>query len=188
MVKINPSFYTKILKSSSIQEKAYQELNEEVLSAKEELLQEFDSHKVTQELNDGPSREGSDVLPEGYGNLFAFLGIEKNRKPTEEVRSELEKIKVIRKPLVLSNYWKFRIIVPSSEDIERKTMLKWEPRSWVSAITHGLSGFSSFMFKQGEGSRSGYGVQTSNKIRKGVFNGVSYVFGMLGRFKRRISK
>ena len=38
------------------------------------LVNEFESHPVTQEIQDGPSKESSDILPGGYGNLYAFLG------------------------------------------------------------------------------------------------------------------
>ncbi len=180
----------KILKSEQTQKQAFEFLNEKVERAKDELLTEFNQSPVTQELEAGEDAS-SLVLPQGYGNLFGFLGFDAGREPIGPVREELEKIEITsRKPQVSGRTWVFRIIFPSEEDLEKVSKMDWESgRSWINAVTKGLSGFSHFLssLKRRLG-RSGGGVQVESDLRSSgeYFAGTPYVIGMLGRFKRKI--
>jgi len=194
MAKTNlPALKVKILKSRHVQRKASAAIEARVLSAKQELLNEFDKHPVTQEIAAGPDLESSNILPQGYGNLYSFLGFRKGRSPVNEVREELEKIHFVKTPIVSPNKWIFRIKAPSNEDIENKSRMDWESgRSWIHAITYGLSGFSYYLFtlsRKLSSSRSGRGIQTDNQPRGGgeFFAGQSYLFSMLLRFKRKFT-
>ena len=40
----------------------------------EQMVEEFRSHPVTSELNDGPNASNTSGLLGGYGNLFSFIG------------------------------------------------------------------------------------------------------------------
>jgi len=181
----------KFLKSETVQRKASALVNEKVQKAKQELIQEFNESEVTQEIEAGPDVSDSKVLPGGYGNLFSFLGFREGREPIPPLREELEKISVNRKPEITSRKWIFKIRAPSEDDIERVTPMDWESgRSWVNAVTKGLSGFSYFLNKLSKAiGRSGGGIQTKTPVRSGgqFFRGTPYIIGMLGRFKRKIN-
>jgi hypothetical protein len=181
----------KVLKSEAFQREAYKRLADKVERAKEELVQEFNESPVTQEIEAGPDVEHSRVLPEGYGNLFSFLGFEDGSDPVSPVREQLERIGVNKKPQVTANKWVFTIRVPSADDLEKASPMQWETgRSWINAITKGLTGFSYYLstLKRRVG-RSGTGVQTENVIRPGTyFAGTSYIIGMLGKFKRKFTR
>lgn len=185
----------KFLKSESVQRKVSTRLYTKVEKAKEALLEEFDSSPVTKEIEAGPDLAESQILPGGYGNLFSFLGFERGTDPITPVRQLLDKIYMVRKPVIMERYWKFTIRTPSETDFEREAPMTWESgRSWVEAVTHGLSGFSHYMFslKEGrfKGSRSSTGTQVKANLRSTAeyFAGVGYVIGMLGRFKRKFNK
>jgi hypothetical protein len=181
-----------ILKSHDLQKNAFKLVSEKTQQVKEELLQEFDSSPVTQEIKAGPSLTHSAVLPNGYGNLFGFLGFEEGSDPTIPLREELEKISVTStKPEIINKRWRFNIFVPSTEDIDKVTPMQWETgRSWVNAVTKGLTGFSYYVNKLAQSiGRSGGGIQSKHQLRTGVyFAGTPYIIGMLGKLKRKLFK
>lgn len=196
MNKINVSSITaKVVKAKKTQAVVFNTLNSRVLTAKNNLIEEFDTHPVTQEILAGPDVQPSTILPFGYGNLFSFLGFEKESSPVQQVRLLLEKIHLIKKPAVGKTYLGFKLITPSNEDVEKESPMAWESgRSWIHAITYGIGTFSHYVFSTMSGrykkSRSGTAIQVKGYIpsRGEYLTGTSYLFGMLGRFRRKFKK
>jgi hypothetical protein len=182
----------KCLKSQGIQRQIQRALAEKVEVAKEELLHEFEESPVTQEILEGPDAPSSKVLPSGYGNLFSFLGFKEGTDPITPVRELIEKIGLTGRPEVRSRSWIFKIRIPSEDDIEKASPMEWESgRSWISAVTRGLSGFSHYLnsLRRRLGRSTG-GIETKTAVRPGgeYFAGTPYLIGMLGRFKRRFTR
>ena len=59
--------------------------------AQREMVEEFVQHPVTQEINAGPTAGNISGTLGGVGNLFAFLGFEKNSNPTLNILDILNK-------------------------------------------------------------------------------------------------
>lgn len=191
------SIFNKIANCPRAHEKAAQMAERRFIVAKQELLEEFDNSKVTQEIQAGPELDGSKILPKGYGNLSSFLGFHDGREPIGPVRRKLENITMLKRPQVTKKYWIFKVYIPTKGELEKASPMDWESgRSWLNAVTKGLSGFSHYIFTLSRNiGRSGSAVQaTGNSVKSSVrsgseyFGGTSYVFGMLGRFARRITR
>lgn len=187
----NNAILAKMLKSEGIQKQAYALVADKVAEEKRVLIDSFLDSDVTKEIQAGPDVAPSKILPYGYGNLFSFLGFEEGSDPIAPVVDELNKISVTQKPIVTSRTWQFKIRVPSEDDIEHASPMHWETgRSWIDAITRGLSGFSHYLHSLTKRrGRSSGGIQTEEPIRPGgeYFGGTSYLIGMLGKFKRKLT-
>ena len=158
--------------------------------AKRKLLEEFDEHPVTQELKSGPSSTNlSDTLG-GYGNLFSYIGFPEGTDPTTIVRAFLEvSIRLKRSSRRGDLNVSYSVHVPSLQDFGFAKM-PWEGgNSWVSGIESGISGFSYYMTKAADASRSGSAIQIDNKIRsRGSSAGVSYITKIVNKFRLRIMR
>ena len=55
--------------------------------AKTEMISEFESHAVTQEIEAGPEGKNSSSTLGGYGNLYSFIGFYQGSSPIETLRS-----------------------------------------------------------------------------------------------------
>lgn len=190
------SILVKVLAAKKTRAAAFAAANQRVEMAKKALLNEFDNHPITVELLAGPDLEDSKVMPMGYGNLFSFLGFNRNTKenPIHPIRRLLENIHLIRAPSRDKTHLVFTVRAPSNDDIEKKSPMTWESgRSWVHAVTYGIGTFSHYMFSLKEGrfsrSKSGTAIQTKTNLRNTstYFLGRGYVIGMLGKFNRRLS-
>jgi hypothetical protein len=80
----------------------------------------------------------------------------------------------------------FEVTLPDAKDIFAVTPLPWAPgRSWAKGIESGLSGLGYYLNKSTDKSRSGLGVQTSQKIRKGVkFTNTKYISSILNKYQK----
>jgi len=193
------SIHAKILRAPRAQAQAAEIVQEDVNKLKTELLEDFNSHRATLEIEAGPDLEVSEVLPVGYGNLYSFLGFEDGKNPTQPVRKKLESIHLLKKPRVDGRYWTFKIKMPTEEDLENASPMDWESgRSWITAITKGLSGFSHYLFTLSRNiGRSGSAIQVagdltggSNSPRSGsqFFAGTPYVYEMLRKFVKKLKR
>lgn len=166
---------------------------------KQRFLEEFDAHPVTKELKGGPTAYSS--VPElvaAGGNLFAFMGFEKDKDPAGALRRYLEKsITFIRPGRGVSRGNKItytgKVLFPTVEEVDAsmsKAMpLKWIGRAFTHMIKNGIPGLPSFLFRESppfdspKPSRSGTGVQVKGDLRSGGFKGVPYVGELLGFLK-----
>jgi hypothetical protein len=173
------------IKSAAL-EIAESKLQDEV----KEFLNEFESHKVTKEIEDGESAQNISGTLSGYGNLFSFIGFSNGSKPTEVVKDLIKKIRIAGsgRAQMGKAYGEviFRVLVPSIDEFENKTPMPWaKGRSWLFGIERGISGFGYFISRALSG-RSEGGVQADNAIRSGSFRNTSYFSKMYNGFIKRL--
>ena len=198
MAKRSQLDMNKILKQISVEvpkslEKfANREARKKANAVKKEVLQEFNRHEVTKEIEKGPSGTGSTLLG-GRGNFFGFLGFEKGSQPVEILRQTLENsfnlsgrkgrvIKVNQKTFKVE----FDIMVPSKLDIYSVTPLSWTTKSWVKGVERGITNYSQTVFKSSDSSRSGVALQTQTKINFIKFSPTPYIINILEKAKNKL--
>jgi len=142
--------------------------------AKGAYMNEFEEHRITQELEAGPSASNMSGTLGGYGNLFSFMGFSSgSENPITKLRKVLWSGFAIKKEAPNKKKDGVRTFVfsyPDREYIESKSSLslKFETgRNWVIALEKGISGFSSYMHKKFQTGRSGMGLQIGSTISKG---------------------
>lgn len=167
-------------------------------AAKQQLIQNFESHPVTLELKDGADAQNiSGTL--SYGNLFSFIGFYDGDDPTEAVKAALEQIsftkgqKYIRRSGERYSYH-FRVKTPSRSELESVTPYPdaWREGSWLYGLERGISGFPYYIFSDQEiiKSRSGTGIQIKNMIRNraGGFTPTKYITLLLRQFSEDMGR
>jgi len=142
--------------------------------AKEKMINDFESHPITQEIKSGPDGSNQSNTLGGVGNLFSYIGFTDGSQPTDEVKSILEnEVKISKGELVLQNNKlkiKYKINYPSENEISQKTPLPWENgKSWVTGMERGISGFGNYIYKVFLKGRSKMGIQSKNSIRGSSF-------------------
>lgn len=161
--------------------------------AKEELLQQFNAHPVTQEIDMGPNGSNISGTLSGYGCLFSFIGFDNGDNPTNVIRRKIKNIQL--RVSQIGSRIDYKIIAPTIESIYKDTPLPWaNGRSWVRGIEHGLPNIA--QYKHGGNilrySRSGTGILVKepksfalrSRIRR--FKNTSYMTSMLQEFDKKI--
>ncbi len=176
-------------------------LEERFAEAKADMLETFDEHPVTQELEDGPDAHSSTIRTKKGGNLYSALGIEDGDDPTGVVRDAIEtgtrlNLSQTRREI---NGSKITFLVPirypSIAEIgdKAKRVIRlggWTTRSFVAMIERGFSGMPNYLFDperdfKGK-SRSGTAIQVKGTIRGGSFPGQRWVSDILAGFRNTI--
>lgn len=172
--------------------------------AKDELLEEFDYHPVTQEIAAGPNAESFYIRTSAGGNLFSLLGFEADANPTEDLRKILEENITLRiqnttkKSTAKGITWETPVMLPTLEEINDKvteeTPLSWSPtRAWTTLIEKGIPWFAHYLFdneRSLKGSRSGTAIQVEATIKNGrsPVPKIKYVSWLLSEFKKSLFK
>lgn len=164
-------------------------IRKSVDSAQEQMMDEFNMHPVTQEIDSGPNGYNQSGTLGGYGNLFSYIGFDEGMSPTEPLRRVLKKILKIR--AVPANHksmvMKFLVEIPSKEELFAAAPMPWaNGRSWAEGIEKGISGLGQYLNTTSFVSRSGEGVQAKNQIRSGKFLNTKYLSSILNNLKRNI--
>ncbi len=153
---------------------------------RQEMLDEFTNHPVTQEIDMGPKLGWNSPFLGGYGDLYSFIGFNKDDNPTEPIK---KLIKGLRFFTVFSKGLdhKFEIrFFPAMEDIEQVTPMPWASgRSWAKGIESGISGLGQYLNKEHSSSRSSAGIQVQKKIRGGQFRPTKYMSDILNRYRAK---
>ena len=157
---------------------------------KAEMIKEFLSHPVTQEIMEGPSAPNISGTLGGVSNLFAFIGFDAGNQPVAPILERLEAVDIIynkeykEKGIGVS----FNVFLPTAEDIFAITPLPWATgRSWAEGIERGISGLGYLLKKSG--GRSGAAVQSRvNKVRGGRFQNTPYISSFIKRYKKRFEE
>lgn len=170
--------------SPNVKNAVEREANEILSERKRELLDEFNDHPITQDLEAGPDGDGnnSGALSSRSGNLYSFIGFERGYEPADFIR------KFIINEITLGKNGKFDrrnkgftwdVNIFSMEDIYSQTPFHgWDGGiSWLKGIETHISGLSYYMsvFENGlafkvqdiikKASRSGTAIQ-SEKFAK----------------------
>lgn len=159
---------------------------------REDMIEEFLNHPVTEEIALGPKLNWGSPLLGGYGDLFSFIGFDKSDdpiKPIVELFRGLRLFSVTSKGLD----HKFEVrFFPTMDDVESVTPMPWaEGRSWASGIEHGISGLGSYLNKEHPVSRSTAGIQAKKKdgspakLRSGKFQNTPYISQILNKYRAK---
>jgi len=176
----------KVLSSPEVKDLFLSEANKKVNEEKNKLIQNFNSHPVTQEIEAGPLAKNSSNTLGGYGNLFSFVGFESGSTPTEPVKDLLNKIEVKNIKQVDKGY-DITVAYPSQSEIKAVSPLPFEGgKSWVEGIEKGISGFTQYVYKKFLSGRSKQGVQAGSNVRGDSFQKTKYLFSMLKTFSKNI--
>lgn len=165
---------------------------------RQDMLDEFLNHPITQEIDMGPKLNWSSPFLGGYGDLFSFIGFERDAKPTEPI---VKLIKGLRFFTVFSQGLdhKFEIrFFPTLEDVSKVTPMPWaEGRSWAVGIESGISGLGSYLNIETDYSppdlRSTAGLQAKDKagnlvtIRSARFRPTKYMSEILNKYRAKFS-
>ena len=157
---------------------------------KAEMIKEFLSHPVTQEILEGPNAPNISGTLGGATNLFAFIGFDAGEQPITPILERLQTSNIIynkeykEKGIGVS----FNVFLPTAEDIFAITPLPWATgRSWAEGIERGISGLGYLVKKSG--GRSGAAVQSRvNKVRGGGFQNTPYISSFIKRYKKRFEE
>ena len=157
---------------------------------KAEMIKEFLSHPITQEIMEGPNAPNISGTLGGVSNLFAFIGFDAGNQPVAPILERLEAVNIIynkeykEKGIGVS----FNVFLPTAEDIFAITPLPWATgRSWAEGIERGISGLGYLVKKSG--GRSGAAVQSRvNKVRGGRFQNTPYISSFIKRYKKRFEE
>lgn len=165
----------------------------ELDKAKNQLLNDFDSHEVTKEIQGGAGAKNSSNTLGGYGNLFTFIGFDGSADPISPLRSLLARSIQIQSLRKKSNELSFilKFSVPTKEEIAAVTPSPWSTESWVNAVERGMSGLGKYLYSNDPNrfttSRSRGGIQAEFDIRSSQSSKpVDYMTGILKRMLKNI--
>jgi hypothetical protein len=188
-------FDKSFLRDRSVRDIIYNAAQEALEERREELVEEFDAHPVSREIEEGPDGQNITGTLGGYGNLFSFIGFEEGDEPLNVVRAAIRSLRLnkvgarLRKSGIKIKA-EYVLNEKSVNSLSSQTPMPWEQgRSWLYAISRGISGFSYYMAGQFLNSRSGGGIQTKKKIKSRSSDSyirVSYFSKMYSNFKKKL--
>lgn len=204
-----------ITQNTRIIDIAHELANDKLELEKQRMLEEFDNHKVTQEIRAGSSdpagaKNISNTLGGNYGNLFTFIGFNEGRgpnfgNPIGHVRNILNTYTFLRKSSRGARYLKdsvryeFEVYFPSNEELIAETPTPYKTNeSWLLGIETGnLSGVPYYLHSRSRTFRTswtGPALQLKFPIaapfRPTGFSppAEGFVFKILANFKKKFKK
>jgi hypothetical protein len=149
---------------------------------KNQMINEFSNHPVSQEILNGPEASNSSGCLGGYGNLFSFIGFEDDDEPLKPILEQLQATNFKYSGDVPSGV-KFSIILPTAKEIFEATPMPWASgRSWAKGIESGISGLGFYLKLKSKNSRSGAGLQTSVKANSRRFKNQQYISLLINKY------
>ena len=142
--------------------------NREFNIIKDQMIEEFESHPITQEIEAGAYADNSSGTLGGYGNLSSFIGFPDDFDPISPIRERLHETKISE-----LGFFKGKLNLMTTEPTRQELfdMTKISAfrsdfeggRSWLDGIETGLSGLGLYLYDLkkdfGEKSRSGPAIQ-----------------------------
>jgi len=167
-----------------LQTQVYESVQREFNIIKEQMIRDFLSLPVTQEIMGGSDSTNISGTLAGTGNLFGFIGFERSDKPIEPILDLLESSSIVIREgadhLVT-------ITIPSAASIFSATPMPWASgRSWAKGIESGISGLGFYIAKSGIG-RSTAGVQSTKKVKGGTFKRTQYISTFIQKYIKQFS-
>jgi hypothetical protein len=192
-VTIPPSLVKAIQRKAveNYKKKIFPRLRKSVNLLKIQMIEDFMSHPITKEILAGPRATNTSGTLEGYGNLFSFIGFERNSLTVEPIIDILKRIEPIldsQENVIRAELLEF----PQPEEVWKVTPMPWqEGRSWARGIESGISGLNYYLFSE-EGlahSRSGTGEQMQKPISSHFrYRNTQYVTAFLKKYKALYQK
>tara|TARA_B100000497_G_scaffold127674_1_gene170342 strand:- start:1244 stop:1831 length:588 start_codon:yes stop_codon:yes gene_type:complete len=174
-----------------VKKKFRKSIDDKFKDVKKDMINEFMSHPVTQELLQGPDGVNISGTLNGVTNLYAFIGFDDGDSPVQSILDILEDVK-ITKDVEQTTYGvgrKYDISMPTAKDIFSVTPMPWATgRSWARGIETGISGLGYLLRKSSQNSRSGVAIQSNNKVRSGRFKNVQYISALIKKYEKRFDK
>lgn len=156
---------------------------------KTNLINSFEGHLVTKEIDGGVGASNISGTLGGKGNLFSFIGFKSNSNPTEPIRLALNAISQTAVITKKDGSATSHILYPSPDDIFKITPLPWaDGRSWVLGIERGISNFGQYLDLKAESSRSGRGIQNENVDSGASFSTTPYITELIKTFEKEVNK
>jgi hypothetical protein len=175
-----------ILNSSAVKKMVNDIVNKEVRKQKAILLNNFENHPVTKEIEAGENSSNISGTLGGYGNLFSFIGFEKGSNPVNPIKELLNKI-TVKNVFLKNNTFNCEIIIPSKEEFSSVSKMPWESgRSWLFDMEKSISGMGEYLYGIVKKSRSGSAIQIKNAIFKKSFKSVRYFNTMYNNFIKEL--
>ena len=165
------------------------EVKKQFNKIKEEMVKEFLTNAITQEIMAGPDASNISGTLSGVSNLFAFIGFDRGEQPTAPILALFEKMTVkfdreIKKPKIGN---RFKVDLPTADDIFAVTPLPWATgRSWAQGIERGISGIG-YLLRKNKG-RSGAAIQSRVKVRAGKFQNTPYISALISKYKKKFEE
>ena len=198
-LRINKKNFAKTLESTlstkKVRDLAYNKAVENVNAVKEEMLQKFDEHPITEELEAGASAPNTSGTITGDGNLYSFIGFSSDPIPVLRQylasRGRVYKNSKQVKGINRINFV-FRVEGPKLAAIHDITPLPYEKGiSWVRGIEKGISNIGNYIFRETKKGRSGMGIQAEHEVRpNAVFTPPSagYMTEIINYFTNRLKE
>ena len=179
-------------KNRGFKREIFSKVRKEFEKKKITLIQSFNAHPVTKEIEAGPTASNESGTLGRYGNLYSFIGFIAGTTPTSKLRSILQKRTSLKKePKISSRGRKMNITyviqTPTETEITAVTPMPWESgRSWAYGIERGISGLGFYVYKKWKTSRSGDAIQSQKKQRSATFKQRGYLSEIWRDFTRRL--
>jgi hypothetical protein len=175
-----------LVKQNNYIQYVYSQLQKQIEKIKQEIIEEFENHPVTQEINGGIAASNISNTLDGVTNLYSFIGFESGDNPLNPIREELKKIN-LKHTTNSKGELVFSVEFPTAKDIFKVTPMPWATgRSWSQGIELGISGLG-YYIKKTKNSRSGLGIQSQTPIRNGVrFKNTKYISYLINSYTKKI--
>ena len=166
------------------------EVDKRFKKIKKEMIKEFLSLPVTQELMQGADGVNISGTLNGVTNLFAFIGFDRGEQPILPIMRVLENTNIqfhknIKNPKIGNSY---NIYLPTPQEIFEITPMPWATgRSWAQGIERGISGLG-FLLRKNNRGRSGAAIQSRVKVRGGRFSNTAYISAFIKKYKKRFEE
>jgi hypothetical protein len=167
--------------------------------AQNDMMDVFEDHKVTKELEGGIDYNGPSVISyfspsAGNANLYSFIGFKAGTDPVSVLRELLKYPIQVKLATRSNNTYFFKILVPTEEDIEKATPMPEDyiagNFSWARGIEDGdLFGIGEFLTIRASTSRSGGGIQVELKSPTGsTIERTPYITEILEAFRVKLEE
>ena len=184
------SDYTKIMQDlqgdKEYQKEVHRIVEKEFNKIKNQYLQEFLNHPITQEIKGGIDATNTSGTLGGITNLYSFIGFDEGSDPIKPIEDLLEKsnYRIVFNNKALDSSVIFDI--PTAVQIFEITPMPWAVgRSWARGIETGISGLGYYL-KKIKNSRSRFDIQSSTyQVRPGtVFKNTKYISDLINKFSK----
>ena len=161
-------------------------IDSEFNKIKNDYIQEFINHPITQEIKGGINAANTSGTLGGITNLYSFIGFDEGTDPIRPIEDLLNKSNY---RIVFNNKATDSTVIfdiPTAAQIFEITPMPWAiGRSWARGIETGISGLGYYL-KKIKNSRSGLGIQSSTEqIRTGTsFKNTRYISDLINRFSK----
>lgn len=155
---------------------------------KREMIEEFETHPVTREIEAGIDASNISGTLNGRTNLFSFIGFDAGYNPIQPIRELLNK-SLFRLAAGDSGIAKATFDIPTAKMIFAVTPMPWAAgRSWARGIERGISGLGYYL-KKSRGSRSGLGIQSKKQVNRGLrFRNVQYISALINKYEKKFKE